>query len=303
MARTARGDGDSSDAVLGGVTRASRDLGTSPPTPPPHVRTAPSGLEVRVTGSGTPVTVFAHGLVGSVAETRPFGSGVRGTRVFFHFRGYGGSPPPPPDWSYDHLAADLAQVADAASASQAVGVSLGAGAVLRLVADRPERFERLVLVLPASLDEPRPAVVSRLVGHAAAAAETGDLPGLRDALLAMQPSAVRARPEVVAWAERRAREIAGAPAARAMRAFADQTPLADRRVLAACHAPTLVIGQEGDDAHPARVAEEVATTLPRGEVEVYAGGGLLWDHRAAVRERISTFLNRPDTSGTQQSRR
>jgi pimeloyl-ACP methyl ester carboxylesterase len=265
---------------------------------PPQRRTTPSGLEVWVTGSGTPVTVFAHGLVGSVAETRPFGGGVRGTRVFFHFRGYGESPPPPPHWSYEDLAADLAEVADATGASRAVGVSLGAGAILRLLAEQPRRFERLVLVLPAGLDQPRPATVSRLLRQAADAAEAGDRAGLTNAVLAMQPSTVRARPEVVAWAERRARQLAGTPVTQAMRAFADVSPLADRRldrrVLAACHAPALVLGHEGDDAHPVGVAEEVAAALPRGEVEVYAGGGLLWDHRAAVRERVSTFLNSPD---------
>jgi pimeloyl-ACP methyl ester carboxylesterase len=251
---------------------------------------------VWVTGSGTPVTVFAHGLAGSVAETRPFGGGVRGTRVFFHFRGYGESPPPPPHWSYDDLAADLAEVADATDASRAVGVSLGAGAILRLLAQHPQRFERLVLVLPAALDRPRPAAVCRRLVAAADAVEAGDLGGLRDAVLAMQPSTVRARPEVVAWAERQARRLVGTSVAQAFRAFADASPLgpSGRRALAACHAPTLVLGHEADDAHPVAVAEEVAAALPRGEVEVYAGGSLLWDHRAAVRERVSAFLNSPD---------
>jgi pimeloyl-ACP methyl ester carboxylesterase len=267
---------------------------------PPHRRTTLSGLEVWVTGSGAPVTVFAHGLVGSVAETRPFGGGVRGTRVFFHFRGYGDSPPPPPHWSYDDLAVDLAEVADATGASRAVGVSLGAGAILRVVAELPTRFERLVLVLPAALDRPQPALVRRRLVAAADAAEAGDLAGLTDAVLAMQPSTVRTRPEVVAWAERRARQLLGASMARALsvaqafRAFAGQSPLADRWVLAACSAPTLVLAHESDDAHPVGVAEEVAAALPEGELEVYAGGGLLWDHRAAVRERIGAFLNSPD---------
>jgi hypothetical protein len=49
-------------------------------------------VEVLVTGSGSPVTVFGHGLAGSIAETRPFGSGVRGTRAFLHFRGHGATP-------------------------------------------------------------------------------------------------------------------------------------------------------------------------------------------------------------------
>ena len=55
-----------------------------------------------MTGPGEPVTVFAHGLAGSIDETRPFGSGVRGSRVFLHFRGHGATSAPG-----DHL--DLSQ--------------------------------------------------------------------------------------------------------------------------------------------------------------------------------------------------
>ena len=46
-------------------------------------------VEYVVTGAGEPVTLFVHGLTGSVAQTRPFGSGVAGTRVFAHLRGHG----------------------------------------------------------------------------------------------------------------------------------------------------------------------------------------------------------------------
>ena len=51
-------------------------------------------LEVLTTGSGLPSTVFAHGLAGSIETTRPFGSGVTGSRTFFHFRGHGASGRP-----------------------------------------------------------------------------------------------------------------------------------------------------------------------------------------------------------------
>ncbi len=52
-------------------------------------------LEVLVAGRGEPVTVFAHGLASaSIDETRPFGSGVRGSRVFLHFRGHGATVGP-----------------------------------------------------------------------------------------------------------------------------------------------------------------------------------------------------------------
>ncbi|HET7661061.1 MAG TPA: alpha/beta hydrolase, partial [Oryzihumus sp.] len=61
---------------------------------PPHTSLldGPDGaLEYLLTGSGGPTTVFGHGLAGSIETTRPFGSGVEGTRAFFHFRGHGAS--------------------------------------------------------------------------------------------------------------------------------------------------------------------------------------------------------------------
>jgi pimeloyl-ACP methyl ester carboxylesterase len=60
----------------------------------------PDGLlEFTTTGSGVPATVFAHGLAGSIQTTRPFGSGVRGSRTFMHFRGHGGSAAPETPWT------------------------------------------------------------------------------------------------------------------------------------------------------------------------------------------------------------
>ena len=52
-------------------------------------------LEQLRAGAGSPVTVFAHGLAAGIADTRPLGSAVAGTRVFFQFRGHGGSDAPP----------------------------------------------------------------------------------------------------------------------------------------------------------------------------------------------------------------
>lgn len=116
----------------------------------------PDGLiELITTGSGLPATVFAHGVTGSIQSTRPFGSGVMGSRTFFHFRGYGASGPAVKPLTYSALEADLRAIADHVWATQALGVSMGAGALCSLLARSPLRFERLVFVLPAALDRPR----------------------------------------------------------------------------------------------------------------------------------------------------
>ena len=116
----------------------------------------PGGLlEFTTTGSGLPATVFAHGVAGSIATTRPFGSGVKGSRTFLHFRGYGASTAPEGPRTYAALEDDLRAVADHVSATQALGVSMGAGALCTLLAHTPLRFDRLVFALPAVLDRPR----------------------------------------------------------------------------------------------------------------------------------------------------
>ena len=63
---------------------------------PTELREMPHGatLEYYVTGEGDPTTVFAHGLGGGIADTRPLGSGVAGRKVFFQFRGHGRSDAP-----------------------------------------------------------------------------------------------------------------------------------------------------------------------------------------------------------------
>ena len=111
-------------------------------------------LEVLVSGSGVPATVFAHGLASSIDETRPFGSGVRGSRVFLHFRGHGATLGPETPWTYAALQTELLSVVSRYDARRGLGVSLGAGVLLRAAWTDPAAFERLVL--RAALDD-RPA--------------------------------------------------------------------------------------------------------------------------------------------------
>src|SRR4051812_23857635 len=234
----------------------------------------PAGsLEVLVTGSGSPVTLFAHGLAGSIDETRPFGSGVAGTRVFMHFRGHGASAGSESPWTYDAAADDLRAVAMAFDARRALGVSLGAGALLRVATLAPEIFERLVLVLPATIDQPRTDPAVDLMRARAELVEHRDLDGLADSLVAEQPVGVRDRADVRLWAERQARRLSSRGVAGARRELPPQHPLSSRSELTSVTWPVLVIGQEGDGAHPASIARELADLLPRAELEVYDDGG------------------------------
>lgn len=252
----------------------------------------PTGpLEVLVTGRGDPVTVFAHGLAGSIAETRPFGSGVVGTRVFLHFRGHGASAGGETPWTYSAVAAELMAVVDRYEARRGLGVSLGAGALLAAAVDEPERFERLVFVLPATIDQPRRDPAIQRMQRMAELIQQRDLDGLADALVAEQPAAARERPDVRLWAARQARRLAATVVARGLRELPPQFPVADRSLLRRVACPVLVVGQEGDDAHPAEVARELAELLPEARLEVFDEAGLVWAHRAELRGLVSGFLN------------
>lgn len=268
----------------------------------PLLQSAETLVDYLVTGSGHPVTVFAHGLASAIDETRPFGSGVRGTKAFLHFRGHGASSAPETPWTYAALSEELLTVADHVGATRALGVSLGAGTLLRIAATQPDRFERLVLVLPATIDRPRhdPAVLR--MRTMAEHVEARDLDEVAALLRSEQPEGARERPDVVAWSRKQARRLLDSTIARALRDLPEQHPLDDRDVLRRVASPVLVVGQHGDEAHPASIAEELADALPQARLSMFDAGGVLWTHRRELRELIAGFLNGGDEHADHRGR-
>ena len=102
---------------------------------------------------------------------------------------------------------------------------------------------------------------------------------------------VRTRPVVQLWCRRQAVTMVGTSVSLALRALPTAVPLTDRGVLAAVTAPVLVVAQEEDPAHPVWVAQQLAAALPHAHLEVMAPGGVLWRHRALMRELIGEFLS------------
>ena len=264
------------------------------PAPPTRLLDLPAGirLEYLVTGAGPPVTLFAHGLAGGIADTRPLGSAVPGTRVFLHLRGHGRSVAPGASWSYQDLAGDLAAVADAVGADQALGVSLGAGALCRLAADDPSRFQRLVFFLPAVLDTPRAAPAAERLTELSAAIASGSPDAVAEAVAAELPPAVRKTPAARAYAAQRAAVLLDGGLAAAVASLVDQVAVPDVAALRAVSAPALVLACRGDALHPVEVAEQLAAVLPSATLHVYDEPGVLWTQRADLRNRISGFLGR-----------
>ncbi|GAB3952116.1 alpha/beta fold hydrolase [Micromonospora vulcania] len=263
------------------------------PEPETDLVTTPHGvrLERLVTGTGDPVTVFAHGLGNGIATTRPFGSGVTGRKVFFQFRGHGRSDAPDGPWTYLDLARDLRAIADLGGASRAFGASLGAAALCRLLAESPERFEKLVFFLPAVLDQPRGPVARERVTDLLEAVESGDASAVADVVSLELPTAVRNTPAGWAYLRQRLDQLLRDGLAAGLATLSEQTPLNDVADLAAVTAPVLVIGCAGDDLHPVEVAERLAAALPQATLHVYDRPGVLWTERADLRERVSGFLN------------
>ena len=250
-------------------------------------------LERLVTGEGTPVTLFVPGLAMAIPDTRPFGSGVGGTRVFAHLRGHGASFAPPADepdaWTYPALADDVVAVADEERATQALGVSLGAGALLAAAVRDPHRFTRLVLALPAAVDRPRQAEQVAAAAALADAVDAGDHTTMVRLLVELQPQPVRRRMDLRVWARRHADWLARTPVSRALRAFPGQVPVPDVAALLAVDVPVLVLAQADDPTHPVAVAEQLAAALPRAELAV-SDVPWIWGARDRLREVVGGFL-------------
>lgn len=263
----------------------------------------PAGqLEILRTGHGRPHSLFVHGLAGSIATTRPYATAVPGTRTFVHLRGHGRSALPPGPFGYADLAADVWAVADRDDADRddgdrddgrvdrALGVSMGAGALLNGLTRDPDRFERVVLVLPASIDRPRSDTAMASLERLGALVEAGHLAGVADHLVADQPASVRADPAVRVWAEGQAQQLLTSGVAAALRQVPSLVPVPDRALLAGITCPVLVLAQEGDATHPVEVAEELASLLPRSTLHVADADGIMWAHRVRTRELVGAFL-------------
>jgi pimeloyl-ACP methyl ester carboxylesterase len=248
-------------------------------------------LERLVAGVGEPVTVFAHGLGHGIAETRPLGSAIKGKRVFFQFRGHGNSDSPPGAWDYGDLARDMRAIADQVGATQALGVSLGAGALCRLLAETPDRFQKVVFFLPAVLDKPRPAAAKARLTGLLEAIGSGDVAAVANAVVEEIPPALRHGTGGWAYVRQRISNLMNTGLSSGLLSLPDQVAIPSARLLRDVTAEALVIGCIGDELHPSSVAMELAEVLPHASLHIYNRPSVLWHERLDLRERLSTFLN------------
>jgi 3-oxoadipate enol-lactonase len=235
----------------------------------PELRVDDALLHIEVDGEGAPVTVLAHGLTNSCRELADLTPLVPGTKVRFCFRGHGHSSSPEVGYRFADFARDLEAVADEYDATIAFGTSLGAGAIANLVARQPDRFEKLVFLLPAGLDVPF-QYKERMLRMASLV----DGKSLEEAM-----EAILSDPERVAnyvqmpWMRDFDRRLleglnpVGVP--RAIREIIEDWPLQDREDMRKVTAPTLIISREGDDIHPAIVGRILVDIMPNAELMMF----------------------------------
>ena len=255
----------------------------------PEVRIDDAVLHVEVDGSGEPVTVLAHGLTNSCTELAAFTPLVSGTKVRFCFRGHGHSSVPETGYGFADFARDLDAVANAFGARNAVGTSLGAGAICHLLGEDPARFDRIVLLLPAALDH---VVGGEGFVRTAAVLESMPLDRAIDTILSEPGRAAkyRAAPwlrelDLLLW-----QDMNAAGVARSLRGIVGDVAIRDRELLRKVDAPVLIIGREGDEMHPAAVARILADLLPGAELILLPGEGELIQAIPMLVGRVGSFL-------------
>ena len=216
------------------------------------------------------------------SPARRSGSASAGTRT----RGR----PRPGHYRFADFAGDVDAVATHYGATRAVGTSLGQGAITHLLGERPDRFERLVFILPAALDVrlsdvgrfdriaemletlPTDEAIAQIVSGSGHAEVYVEQPWLREL-------------DMFLWQDLNATGVA-----RAIRDVTRDVAIEDRELLRKVEAPTLILCQEGDELHPLALGEALADLIPSAELLVIGSDDALVQQLPELVARVATFL-------------
>jgi 3-oxoadipate enol-lactonase len=257
---------------------------------------APDGtrLHTVVEGEGEPVTVFAHGLTNSCVELAAFTPMLVGTKVRFCFRGHAHSGTPEQGhYRFADLASDVDAVATHYGATRAVGTSLGQGAITHLLGEDPDRFEKLVFILPAALDVhltdferfdriadlletlPTDEAIAQIVAGSGHVDQYDEKPWLREL-------------DMFLW-----QDLNAVGVARAIRDVTRDVAITDRELLRKVDAPTLILCQEGDELHPLALGEILTDLMPNAELIVIGSEEELFTRLPELIATVDAFLSEP----------
>jgi pimeloyl-ACP methyl ester carboxylesterase len=255
-----------------------------------QIATEDATLHVEVDGEGLPVSVLAHGLMSSCRELAALTPLVPGTKVRFCFRGHGHSSSPDRGYRFADFARDLSAVADAYEASIAFGTSLGAGAIGHLLTKHPDRFDKIILLLPAGLDQPF-QYKHRLL-HTAGLMDGKSTQEAIEAITA-DPGRIHGYidyPWLRDFDRQRLQELNTVGVPRAIREVVEDWPLEHREQMRTVTAPTLLICRDGDDIHPADVGRILADVMPNAELMLFRDGAEMYQAIPEIVARVREFI-------------
>jgi pimeloyl-ACP methyl ester carboxylesterase len=218
--------------------------------------------------------VWSHGLTSSRAgedkaglfDWSPLTEAGRQV-VRYDARGHGDAGGPPDDpgaYAWPQLATDLLALLDhlGIERTDAGGASMGCATVLHAAVRAPQRFERLVLVIPPTAWATRTDQAEQCEAGAAYVEEAGKAAWLALAEEAPRPAIFANLPPVPFDAD-----IPEALLPAVLRgAAASDLPGPD--ALAMLDHPTLLLPWAGDPGHPVSTAERLAELLPNAELRV-----------------------------------
>jgi pimeloyl-ACP methyl ester carboxylesterase len=165
---------------------------------------------------------------------------------------------------------------------------MGAGAIMSLLEHDPARFERIVMLLPASLDLPfrNP---ERFDGIADLL-ESYPKDEAIERILEMSRERYEAAPwlrelDLLLWEDMNPLGVA-----RAIREVVRDVSISDRELLRKVEAPVLLICREGDTLHPAELGRILHDLFPSSELVTLASEEELIASIPMLVERVRAFL-------------
>jgi 3-oxoadipate enol-lactonase len=243
-------------------------------------------------GTG-PSVVQLHGLSSSRAseaaagffDWSPVAAGGR-RLVRYDARGHGRSTgrAEPADYAWSRLAEDLFALLDVVSPDEpvdAIGVSMGVGTLLHAVTQRPERFRRLVLVIPPTAWETRAAQGD---GYRQMA-DLAEAQGIEGLVRAMAAFGTLPLLEEGGWTVAPPPDLAEAILPAVFRGAA-ATDFPAPESIAAIRQPVLLRPWAGDPGHPVSTSERLHELLPDSTLEIMSTP----DDLRGLGTRVAGFL-------------
>jgi 3-oxoadipate enol-lactonase len=223
-------------------------------------------------GEGPPF-VWGHGLTSSRAteDRLPLlrwdtitAAGRQVVRYDAAGHGDTGGPQEPSTYEWPQLATDLLALLDDLGAERvaAGGASMGCASTLHAAVRAPERFDRLVLVIPPTAWDTRAAQAELYRAGADLAEQAGKDAWLAAAAEAPRPALFADLPELPVHAD-----IPEALLPSVLRGAA-ASDLPGPEAIAALEHPALILAWTGDPGHPESTAERLRDLLPTSELHI-----------------------------------